>query len=140
MVRTSLLPGLLKTISANKKMPIPLMMFEISDIVLAEDSRETGAYNERRLCAINCNKTAGFEVVHGLLDRVMQLLETPWTKDGGYYLQAADDPTYFPGRCANIVLKGQVIGKIGALHPTVLHAFEINNPCAAMEINIEPFV
>lgn len=40
---------------------------------------------------MNYNKTGGFEVVHGLLDRVMQLLEVPWKKgSGGYYLQAVD--------------------------------------------------
>lgn len=54
---------------------------------------EVGARNERRICAVNCNKTAGFEVVHGLLDRIMLLLEVPWNPDRtltGYYLQPAD--------------------------------------------------
>lgn len=139
--RTTLLPGLLKTLAANKKMPIPLKLFEISDIVAADDGCETGAYNERRLCAVNCAKSAGFEVVHGLLDRIMQLLQVPWTKDGtGYYLESNDDPSYFPGRCANIVHKGTVIGRVGVLHPTVLHAFELTYPCSAIEICIEPFV
>lgn len=141
VVRTSLLPGLLKTVAANKKTPLPLKIFEISDIVLADDSTETGAHNQRNLCAVYSNKNAGFEVIHGLLDRVMQLLQVPWTKDGsGYYLQANDDSTYFPGRCANIVYKESVIGRIGAVHPTVLQAFEITNPCSAVEINIEPLL
>lgn len=47
---------------------------------------------------------------------------------------------YFPGRCANVLYKGVTIGKIGVLHPTVLQAFEINNPCSVVEITIEPFV
>lgn len=141
VVRTSLLPGLLKTVAANKKMPLPLKIFEISDVVLIDETKETGAHNQRNLCAVYNNKHAGFEVVHGLLDRVMQLLQVTWTKDGsGYYLEANDDTAYFPGRCANVVFKGQIIGRIGALHPTVLHAFEISNPCTAVEINIEPLL
>lgn len=40
--RYSLLPGLLKTVNANKKMPLPLKLFEISDIVLLDS--ETGIY------------------------------------------------------------------------------------------------
>lgn len=36
--RTTLLPGLLKTIAANKKMPLPIKVFEISDVVLKDDS------------------------------------------------------------------------------------------------------
>ncbi|XP_011191760.2 phenylalanine--tRNA ligase beta subunit [Zeugodacus cucurbitae] len=143
VVRTTLLPGLLKTVVANRKMPLPLKLFEISDVVVADDDTEVGARNERRLCAVNCNKTAGFEVVHGLLDRVMQLLDVPWktgNQKQGYYLQATDDPAYFPGRCASILLNGVTIGRIGVLHPTVLQAFELTTPCSAVEINIEPFV
>ncbi|KAM7363983.1 phenylalanine--tRNA ligase beta subunit [Cochliomyia hominivorax] len=145
VVRTTLLPGLLKTLVANRKMPLPLKLFEISDVVIADDDTEVGARNERRLCAVNCNKTAGFEVVHGLLDRVMQLLEVPWKSANskvshGYYLQATEDPSYFPGRCAHIMLNNVAIGKIGVLHPSVLQAFELTTPCSVVEFNIEPFV
>ncbi|XP_058812430.1 phenylalanine--tRNA ligase beta subunit [Topomyia yanbarensis] len=140
VVRTTLIPGLLKTLSANRKMPLPLKLFEVSDVVLADATAEVGARNERRVCAVNCNKTAGFEVVHGLLDRVMHLLEVPWDKEKGYYLKAAEDAAYFPGRCASIVYKGAEIGKIGVLHPTVLHAFELTTPCSVVEFNMEYFV
>lgn len=78
VVRTTLLPGLLKTLVANRNRPLPLKLFEISDVVLTDETAEVGARNERHLCAVNSNKNAGFEVVHGLLDRVMQLLEVPW--------------------------------------------------------------
>uniref|UniRef100_A0A182WVZ0 Phenylalanine--tRNA ligase beta subunit n=1 Tax=Anopheles quadriannulatus TaxID=34691 RepID=A0A182WVZ0_ANOQN len=140
VVRTTLIPGLLKTLAANRKMPLPLKLFEVSDVVLADSKSEVGAKNERRVCAINCNKTAGFEVVHGLLDRVMQLLEVPWDRQTGYYLQACDDPAYFPGRCASVLYKGAAIGRIGVLHPTVLQAFELTTPCSVVEFNMEYFV
>ncbi|KYN17975.1 PREDICTED: phenylalanine--tRNA ligase beta subunit [Trachymyrmex cornetzi] len=143
VVRTSLLPGLLKTISANKRMPLPHKLFEVSDVVLRDDTAEVGARNNRRLCAVYANKSAGFEIIHGLVDRVLLLLEVPWSanKDkNGYYLCAADDPMFFPQRCAEIVCYGEVIGKMGVLHPDVLSKFELNIPCSAMEINIEPFL
>lgn len=140
--RTTLLAGLLKTVAANRKMPLPLKIFEVSDVLLVDAEAEVGARNERRLCAVNCNKSAGFEVVHGLLDRVMQLLEVRWDKgEDGYYLEACEDATYFPGRCAAIKWRGgKVIGKIGVIHPSVLQAFELTNPCAAVELSIEHFV
>jgi phenylalanyl-tRNA synthetase beta chain len=50
------------------------------------------------------------------------------------------DPIYFPQRCAEIVCYDKVIGKMGVLHPDVLSKFDLNIPCSAMEINIEPFV
>ncbi|XP_076258185.1 phenylalanine--tRNA ligase beta subunit isoform X4 [Rhynchophorus ferrugineus] len=184
--RTTLLPGILKTLSANKKLPLPIKLFEISDVVLKDSNADdqsrqvedfirksidmvtpqkwlaqrrntlakdlhmsnkeffkVGARNERRICAVNCNKNAGFEIVHGLLDRIMLLLEVPWSqkKDNtGYYLKATNDPAYFPGRCAEIIYNGSSIGKVGVLHPEVLIKFEVNNPCSALEFSIEPFV
>ena len=80
IARTSLLPGLLKTIQANRNMPLPLKLFEISDVVLKDAGAEVGARNERRLAAVFYNKSPGFEVIHGLLDRIMQLLECPPAK------------------------------------------------------------
>ncbi|GAB0092388.1 Phenylalanine--tRNA ligase beta subunit [Sergentomyia squamirostris] len=140
VARTTLIPGLLKTLAANKKMPLPLKLFEISDVILADEKAEVNARNERRICAVNCNRNAGFEVVHGLLDRVMQLLEVPWKGESGYCIEATEDATFFPGRCAAILYKGARIGIIGVLHPDVLHAFELTNPCSLMEFTIEPFV
>ncbi|XP_023345535.1 phenylalanine--tRNA ligase beta subunit [Eurytemora carolleeae] len=143
VARTALLPGLLKTVQANRKMPLPMKLFEISDVVLKDLGTEVGARNERHLAAVFYNKTPGFEIIHGLLDRIMQLLEVPMSLDkssSGYYLRSSEDESYFPGRAAEIVAFGQVIGRLGVLHPEVVTGFELNLPCSALEINIEPFL
>ncbi|EFN85934.1 phenylalanine--tRNA ligase beta subunit [Harpegnathos saltator] len=143
VARTTLLPGLLKTICSNKKMPLPHKIFEVSDVVLRDDTMDVGARNNRRLCAVYANKSAGFEIIHGLIDRMMTVLEVPWSTnkdENGYYLRAANDPAYFPQRCAEIVCYGEIIGKLGVLHPDVLSKFELNIPCSSMEIDIEQFL
>ena len=43
VARTSLLPGILKTIASNRKMPLPLKLFEISDVILRDDKKGIGA-------------------------------------------------------------------------------------------------
>jgi len=145
VARTSLISGLLKTVQANRKMPLPLKLFEISDVVLKDAAAEVGARNERRLAAVFYNKSPGFEIIHGLLDRVFQLLEVPYIKPGdppssGYTLKEGQDSIYFPGRAADIIAYGQVVGSLGVLHPDVITAFDLNLPCSALEINIEPFL
>eukprot|EP00111_Clytia_hemisphaerica_P002446 TCONS_00007009-protein len=146
IARTTLLPGLLKTIANNKNMPLPLKLFELSDVVLIDDQKDVGARNERRLCAVNCSKTPGFEVIHGLLDRLMTVLNKTPTADKvknpneGYRISKGQDPTFFPGRSADILFNGKVIGQMGVVHPEVLGKFEITNPCAALEINLEVFL
>jgi len=88
MVRTSLLPGLLKTLQHNKSTSFTsgFRIFEISDIVLLDDEHivtETiiGAKNIRRLCALYAGPTSGFEIIHGLVDRIMVLCEVTPEED-----------------------------------------------------------
>ncbi|XP_062832643.1 phenylalanine--tRNA ligase beta subunit isoform X2 [Anolis carolinensis] len=90
VARTTLLPGILKTVAANRKMPLPLKLFEISDIVVKDSTKDVGARNHRHLCAIYYNKNPGFEIIHGLLDRIMQLLDVSPSKENGYYIKASE--------------------------------------------------
>jgi phenylalanyl-tRNA synthetase beta chain len=69
-------------------MPLPLKIFEVSDVVLNDKTAEVGARNERRLCVVSYNKTSGFEIPHGVLDRMMQVLNVPWKT--GYTLKHID--------------------------------------------------
>lgn len=97
------------------------------------------------------------------MDRLMQVLDVSFSSDNGntYQIKAIDgkdsntyfyayivfsssifilDETYFPGRCAQIIYRGNVIGLMGVLHPEVISAYELTMPCSAFEINLEPFL
>lgn len=93
IIRTTLIPGLLKTIRENRSHALPLHIFETGDIVVKDKTRERQTRNIRHAAAVWCNKTAGFEVVHGVLDRAMKMLEVErirsddWKKETGYYLK-----------------------------------------------------
>lgn len=137
VVRTTLLPGLLKTLQHNKSASFTggFKLFEISDVVVPDDEHvvtETivGAKNMRKVCAVYAGPTSGFEIIHGLVDRIMTLTEVApeaeyiansvkgveekyrvskedWfytirelKEDGGH----SSAGTYFPGRAAEILL------------------------------------
>lgn len=96
VVRTSLIPGLLKTIRENRSHALPLKIFEVSDVAVKDVALERQARNVRNAAALWCNKNAGFEVVHGLLDRVMQILDVPYivhaksSTPTGYYIEESN--------------------------------------------------
>jgi len=143
VVRNSLLPGIFKTIAQNKKMALPLKVFEVSDVVFKDDTYERKARNQRNMAAVYTNKTAGFEVIHGMLDRIMAMLSTKRVavgEEGGYYIKESENPTFFPGRRADVYLNNKIIGSFGIVHPTTLEKFDINYPCSALEVNVEPFL
>jgi phenylalanyl-tRNA synthetase beta chain len=174
VVRTTLLTGLLKTLQHNRSSSFSggFRLFEISDVVLVDDRHEicetvVGARNARRVCAVYSGPASGFEVIHGLVDRVMTLLEVApderyvassaksdeekrfrVAKPGWFYTIAplherdAGAGTYFPGRAASVLLtkpgQEQVsVGTFGILHPEVLSNFDIQYPASCMEIDLE---
>ena len=153
----SLLGGGLKTLGENKKAPLPLKLFEVGDVVVQDARSEVGARNERRLVAVYANsRGAGFEVVHGLLDRVMTVMGVAHRSEASagascYYIQAPDagdgDGAFFPGREARVIYSGggagagaTVLGSFGVVHPDVLGRYGVVCPTSALEINIEPFI
>lgn len=140
--RTSLLPGLFKTVqSSGKKVPLPLKLFEVSDVVTLDaeaevDGTRVGAVNTRMAAAVIVNTSDSFEVIHGLVDRLMQLFEV---SRNDYTIIEGSDPTFLPLRSAQVMLKGQVLGTFGVVHPEVLQAFNFadKGPASAVELNVD---
>jgi phenylalanyl-tRNA synthetase beta chain len=126
-----------------------------------------GTRNARRLCAVYAGPTSGFEIIHGLVDRIMALSEvspseaylpaSARSKDDAYRIsrqgwaysiqalsaEHVESPTYFDNRAAAVMLSTpqqpvpQCIGTFGILHPQVLSAFDILNPASSMELDLE---
>ena len=173
VVRTSLLPGALKTLAENRSMKTSegIRLFEVTDVVLqdpeTEEEKDVGCRNERRLIALYAGPTAGVEIIHGVVDRVMQVLsvvpspeyckeasETEFVQTlkednaakGEYKIEALDSPTYFRGMSASVLLKKtgenefKKIGEFGALHPEVIQRFKLALPISCFEMNLQVFM
>ncbi|MCJ1389532.1 phenylalanine--tRNA ligase subunit beta [Xylographa bjoerkii] len=155
VVRTTLLPGLLKTIRENKHHGVPIKIFEVSDVAFKDTALERKSRNERHFAAAWYGKTSGFEVVHGLMDRIMLMLKSAFitseegleghgSGDSSYWIEEVDDPTFFEGHSATIHVKlnrkEYVIGVFGILHPTVLDNYDLRYPVSTLEMNIEVFL
>lgn len=96
VVRTSLLPGLLKTIRENKHHSVPIKIFEVGDVAFKDLALERKSRNERHFAAAWYGKSSGFEVVHGLMDRVMLMLKSAFlTSEEGLQGKRATDSAYW---------------------------------------------
>ena len=147
IVRTSLLPGILKVVASNKHNSIPLRLFEVGDVVF--DNQQT-PLNERRVATVYAGKTSGFELKHGLLNGLMRFMVHVLESELGanfnrikntYKLVPSNDPTFLKEMQGEIVLNGATVGVIGVIHPKVLEAFGIDFAVAsAIELNLEPFL
>ncbi|XP_076917351.1 phenylalanine--tRNA ligase beta subunit, cytoplasmic-like [Bidens hawaiensis] len=140
VVRSSLMAGILKTAAHNKDHPKPIKIFEVGDVTVLDESKDVGATNHRQLAALYCGATSGFELIHGLVDRIMEVTGTPFVLAGdntGYYIERSDEAEFLSGRQAGIIYKGKRIGTFGIVHPQVLANFDIPDPCSFVELNIE---
>ncbi|KAA3459716.1 phenylalanine--tRNA ligase beta subunit, cytoplasmic-like [Gossypium australe] len=130
VVRTSLMPGMLKTVGHNKDHPKPI-------------KKDVGASNRRLLGALYCGANSGFELIHSLVDRIMEVMGTPFVQVGdksGYFIELSNEPEFLSGRQAKIIYKGGRIGIFGIVHPEVLNNFDIPDPCSFLELDIESFL
>lgn len=164
VVRTTLLPGALKTLAYNKSISHKdgIKLFEISDVVFRADN-EVGAQNVRKLVGLYAAHSSGFEVIHGLVDKVMTCSQirpedayaanSLTADDIGdrkrvgrsgvvYSVEPSEDPCFFPGMGAQVVLhyddgSRKVVGVLGVVHPEVLANYDVSYPCSVTEIDVE---
>ena len=82
-VRSTLIPGLLKTLSSNISQQLPIQIYEVGDICIVDQYKDqrihvnnpadTGASNHRRVAAAYCgtSSAAGYGIINGLIDHIM---------------------------------------------------------------------
>ena len=140
-IRSSLIPGILKSIEGNKANQLPFKIFEISDVVLIDKENETGASNRRKLCFAYANTTSAMEVIQGMVDLLMKkigLIFNDEKTDKRYTIKKSNNPIFFEDRQAEIFIQDNInVGIYGIIHPKVLKNFGIKNPVTLCEIDLQ---
>lgn len=97
-IRSSLIPGILKSIEGNKANQLPFRIFEISDVVITDKENETGASNRRKLCFAYANTTSAMEIIQGMVDLLMKkigLIFNDEKTDKRYTIKKSNNPIFF---------------------------------------------
>ena len=141
-MRNSLIPGILKSVEANKANQLPYRIFEISDVVLIDKSNEVGAANRRKLCFAYTNSVSSMEIVQGMVDLLMKKIGLTFKEEKDvkkrYIIKPSNDPTFFQDRQAEIFIQDNIkIGIYGIIHPKVLKNFNIKNPVTLCDIDLQ---
>jgi len=140
-VRNSLIPGILKSIEANKAQQLPYKIFELADCVEINDENEVGAMNKRKLCFAYSNNTSGLEIIQGMVDKLMKKIDLNFNDKNTkktYCIKPSNNKIFFEDRQAEIfILDGKKVGIYGIVHPKVLKNFGIKTPVSLCEIDIQ---
>ncbi len=140
--RTTLLPGLLKSLQSNKKNKLPFQLFELGDVMLLGDNKKeeenVGAFNRRKLAAVYCNSTtSGLDMIHGLLDMVTTKL---YNGKLDYELRELHQPYFLHDLQCGVYINGKEIGEMGIVHPEVMKMAGISVPTSFLELDFEEMV
>jgi phenylalanyl-tRNA synthetase beta chain len=133
LLRPSLAPGLLDTLSVNAHREYPQRIFEVGEVTELADT-DTGARERRRVAGAIIGEKMGVTEARAAAEAVLR--EFGWA----VRTEAADLPQFLPGRGARIVaVQGQTarqVGQLGELHPEVLDAFKLRHPAALFELDL----
>jgi len=122
-LRTSLIPGLLSILRANRHRELPQMIFEPGIVVEKNVNVWKGA-------GVAIHSKAGFTEMKS---KILSFLPAFGIE---YSIASQDHPSFVPGRCASIVVDNNVVGNFGELHPGVVSIFELEYPVIAFEFDL----
>ena len=140
-MRSSLIPGILKSIEGNKANALPFKIFEISDVVEINEESEVGAVNRRKLCFAYTNTSSAMEIIQGMVDLLMKKIGLCFNSDNvekKYTIKKSENKIFFEDRQAEIFILDNIkIGIYGIIHPKVLKNFGIKNPVTLCDIDLQ---
>jgi phenylalanyl-tRNA synthetase beta chain len=130
VLRTSLLPGLLKTVAYNEThRAAGVRFFEIGHVFRhPADEQPLPDESEHLAVAIaGVDAPAAVEIWN-------EIVTTLGIK--GARLQSAVHPGLHPGRSATVFAAGRPIGVVGEVHPTVLRSYDVNERVAWLQLDL----
>ena len=147
VMRTSLLPSLLETVSRNLSYRSQdLRLFELRPVFLPQDNGQ-GICEKLSLTAVICGRrnpegwaqSAADVDFYDLKGIVEELFATINIAD--VFFDAIDtEPYLHPGKSCRMIHDRHSLGSIGEIHPQVLVEFAIDQPLFLLELDVEKLI
>ena len=130
VMRTTLLGSTAEVLKTNYSKRNPsAAVFELGRVYIPQG--EGKLPDERLTVSVGMYGNGDFYTVKGMLENMFAELGTAKVR----YERECNDPSFHPGRCAQLIADGKRIGIVGQLHPRVAKAFKINAEVYAAEID-----
>jgi phenylalanyl-tRNA synthetase beta chain len=146
VMRTQLLPGLVAALARNvARQQSRVRLFELGKVFRSAESgqSEQAPMETLRIAAVACGEASAeqwglparrvdFHDLKGDLDNLAAL-------SGAKFEYRAAQPAWaHPGRAAEVLREGAVLGAIGELHPRLQQAIGLDHPVVAFELDLDP--
>ena len=145
LLRQSLLPSLLETLSTNRRYRQRMALFEIGKVYRPQAGEElpleqrylgiavSGALLPRSWHAAAEPPQFGWTHLKGIIDTLVQRLNVPQVR-----FAPAAHAALHPARTAALSVNGEALGIAGGVHPQVCERFDLGDqPLAVLELNLD---
>jgi phenylalanyl-tRNA synthetase beta chain len=146
VMRQTIVPGLLRAVAYNQARGVKnVQLYEIGTVFSTADGRKKPR-ERKKLAGVlaGAMNAAGWNVQarafdffdgKGVLENVARELAIPKLR---FKALSANEATHLqPGRAAQMLSGGSVIGWVGEIHPLAARAFEADAPVVAFELDVE---
>jgi phenylalanyl-tRNA synthetase beta chain len=133
-LRNWLLPSLMEFLGNNQSVEFPQKVFELGKVTLLDDTRETKTRDWEWLAAATTHPNASFSEIKSALDAFLMNFGVEWR------IKETVHPSFMEGRVGSVMIGGRAAGVLGEVHPLVLESWNLENPVAAFEINVQKII
>jgi phenylalanyl-tRNA synthetase beta chain len=140
VMRTSLLPGLVEALKHNaNRQQERIRLFEIARVFQAGSD---APLETRRVAAVACGRAlpehwGGDKRAVDYYDLKADLEKLVALAGGRAEFHPVDRPEFHPGRSAEVRVDGAFLGYLGALHPRLLKALDLDQDVYAFELDLD---
>ena len=146
VMRQSIIPGLLRSVAHNQARGVKnIQLYEQGMVFFAHEGKKQPK-ERRRLAGVMAGafgdaawnvQPAAFDFFDGkgVVENLMRELAIPKVRYKA--LSAQEAPHLQPGRAAQVLSGGTVLGWVGELHPLACAAYDAQAPVVAFELDVE---
>lgn len=149
IMRQSIIPGLLHSLAYNQSHGVKnVQLYETGRVFFAAEGKKKPKEKERVAAVLAGamgdpawnNTPAAFDFFDGkgIVESLLRELATPKVRFKA--LSAEEAPHLQPGRAAQVLSGGTVLGWVGEIHPLAADAFEAAAPVVAFELDLDALV
>ncbi len=130
VMRTTMIPSMLKVLSDNFSMKnTSVFVFDLAKVYIPKNRDELP--DEPARLAVGFIGKDGFYRMKGYIEALLKIAGI----ESAAFRSLTDEPTFHPGRCAEITVSGKRLGLFGEIHPEVAETYGISPAAYVAEID-----
>jgi len=133
IMRTTTIASMMECLSRNySRSNEEARLFEIGKVYIPNVDTDK-LPEERNILTIGMYGNVDYLDLKGVVENVLEILGMKNTS----FKRESENPTYHPGKTANLFVKREFVGTVGEIHPTVSENYEVEPRCYIAELNLD---